>query len=418
MLRSLRVCRLRAILLAVSVTSFAADASAQNPVPTHNDLAYSVVSNDDGSQATLRMDVWEATADVERAPLVIWIHGGGWQGGTYNAAPPGLQSLLNAGYAVASVQYRLSGAAIFPAQIHDVKGATRFLRAHADDYGLDASRFAAFGSSAGGHLTALLATSGGVADLEGNSGGNLEHSSRVQAAIDFFGPTDLLQMNLDVTNPPGSNINHDASNSPESKLIGFDGTGEGIGVLRANLSNPAAPFPEKAGLVTLVNPITHIGNDDPPIFIAHGDQDATVPMKQSQRLADALAGAEIDHAMRVVVGAGHGFGTQGHTVINEAIDFVTAHFTRVAGDFNGDGAVNDADYSLWKQDFGSNLAAADANGNGFVDAADYTIWRDNLSAGSEVLSVVPEPSTLMVLFGGIANWNGRLARRRMLHVSR
>jgi acetyl esterase/lipase len=254
--------------MAVLVVAAWVDGLAFAQMPTHNDVAYAQVTNDDRTPATLRMDVWEATADVERAPLVIWIHGGAWLAGTYNSPPPGLQQFLNAGYAVASVQYRFSTAAIFPAQIYDVKGATRFLRAHADEYGLDPNCFVSFGSSAGGHLSALLATSGDVATLEGTTGGNLGLSSRVQAAIDYFGPTDLVQINFDVTTPPGSVINHDAPNSPESVLIGFDGSGEGIGVLRANLSNPDPPFPEKAALAASANSITHIKAGDPPMFVA------------------------------------------------------------------------------------------------------------------------------------------------------
>jgi acetyl esterase/lipase len=250
-------------MLALLVASLcSATSSAQTP--TINDLVYATVTNDDGSPATLRLDLWQNTTGSGRAPLLIWIHGGAWLAGTYNSPPPALQALLQSGFAVASVQYRLSGAAIFPAQIHDVKGAVRFLRSHADEYNLDPTRVSAWGSSAGGHLAALLATSGDVAEAQGTTGGNLTYSSRIQAAVDYFGPTDLLQMNADVTTPPGSIIDHDAPNSPESQLIGFDGTGEGIGVLRNNLSNPNPPFPEKAALVRLANPIEHVTPDDPP----------------------------------------------------------------------------------------------------------------------------------------------------------
>ena len=241
--------------------------------------------------------------------MAIWIHGGAWLGGSYNSPPTALQQLLQSGFAVASVQYRLSGAAIFPAQIHDVKGAVRFLRRHADEYNLDPTRFSAWGSSAGG--------------LSPRSGHQWRRNRRgrhdrwkpdifesVQAAVDYFGPTDLLQMNLDVTTPPGSVIDHDAPSSPESQLIGFDGAGEGIGTLRNNVSNPNPPFPEKAALVQLTNPNGHVTPDDPPVFIAHGNHDTLVPMNQSVRLAAALDAADIDNVMRVVVGAGHGFGTQ------------------------------------------------------------------------------------------------------------
>ncbi len=127
--------------------------------------------------------------------------------------------------AVASVDYRLTSQAglygafpvTFPAQIEDVKGAIRFLRANAGTYGLDPTRFGAWGSSAGGHLAALVGTSGGVAALEGTTGGNLAFSSSVQAVCGWFGPIDVLQMNPDVTTPPGSGIDHDATTSPESR---------------------------------------------------------------------------------------------------------------------------------------------------------------------------------------------------------
>jgi acetyl esterase/lipase len=384
---------------------------AQSITPTVNDLAYATVTNDDGSLATMRLDLWQSSDASQRAPVLIWIHGGGWQSGTYNNPPPGLQALLDSGYAVASVQYRLSGSAIFPAQIHDVKGAVRFLRAHSTEYNLDASQFAAWGSSAGGHLTTLLATSGDVPELEGTTGGNLEYSSRIQAAIDYFGPTDLLQMSADVTTPPGSSIDHDAFNSPESKLIGFSDLGEGLGVLRENLDNPTAPFPEKATLARLVNPIEHLDAADPPVFIAHGDLDTTVPLGQSLRLATAFEEAGIEHVMRVVVGAGHGFGTQGPTVNAEAIAFITEQLARTPGDYNGDGVVDDQDYWVWKQEYGTNHATADGNGDGIVDAVDYTVWRNSLPSGSSnAAKAVPEAGvSLLVVSGACATgWMSRL----------
>jgi acetyl esterase/lipase len=372
--------------------------------PTVNDLAYATVTNDNGSQTTLRLDLWKSTNTTKRSPLLIWIHGGAWLGGTYNGPPQGLPQLLQAGFAVASVQYRFSTAAIFPAQIHDVKGAVRFLRAHADEYNLDPTRFAAWGSSSGGHLAALLATSGDVAEAEGTVGGNFELSSRIQAAVDYFGPTDLLQMNLDVTTPPGSIINHDAPNSPESQLIGFDGAGQGMGVLRNNLANPNAPFPEKVALARLANPIEHVTAGDPPIFIAHGTQDTLVPMKQSERLATALDAADIENMMHVVTGAGHGFGAQSATVDPEAIAFLTQQLARLPGDFNADGSVDGDDYLVWRSDFGTSRVVADGNGDGFIDAADYVVWRDSFGtipgAAAEVPASalagaeIPEPTSL------------------------
>jgi acetyl esterase/lipase len=316
----------------ILLLGFCASVQAQppgTPLPTHNDLVYANVLGDDGSPSQLHMDLWLPASAPTSTPLVMWIHGGGWQAGTYNNPPIALQPLLSQGFAVASVEYRLSGDAIAPAQIHDVKGAVRFLRAHAVDFNLDAGSFAAWGSSAGGNLAALLGTSADVPGAEGGVGGNLAQSSRVQAVIDYFGPTDILNMNLDVTTPPGSAIDHDAPNSPESRLIGFDGPGEGIGVLRDNLNNPTAPFPQKRFLVQLMSPLTQISADDAPMFIAHGDQDTAVPFLQSVKLAAQLTAAGVENQFRLVVGAGHGFGPQGVAVNNEAIAFLRSHLMTV-----------------------------------------------------------------------------------------
>ena len=390
------------------ITAILCSAIAHSQTPNFNDLQYAVVPLDAGGTQTLSMDLWTASSGAERAPLVIWIHGGGWQSGTYNNPPPGLQAMLSAGFAVASVQYRLSSAAIFPAQIHDVKGAVRFLRANANDYGLDASRFAAWGSSAGGHLTALLATSGGVAELEGTTGGNFDQISTLQAAVDYFGPTDLLNMTADIVYPPGGS-SHDSPNSAESRLIGFDGVGEGIGVLRANLNNPAAPFPEKAALVAQLNPITHVTASDPPMFIAHGDQDTVVPLKQSFRLADALENIGVEHAVLTVAGAGHGFGTLTAAVNSEAIAFLAEQLFQPEGDYDRDGDTDGADFLLWQRQFGTTAnphgSGADGNGDGTVDNADLEIWQQNYGEGAEPLSAlgIPEPSTfaLFILAGSL-----------------
>ena len=149
----------------------------------------------------------------ENLPLIIWIHGGAWRGGDKKNYIR--REYLKAGYAGASLNYRLSQHAIFPAQIEDVKAAVRWLRANAETYGLDPNRFAAWGSSAGGHLVAILGTAGDVDKFE--VGENLEVSSRVQAVVDYFGPTDFLQM--DAQSLPDGLV-HNAPDSPESQLVG------------------------------------------------------------------------------------------------------------------------------------------------------------------------------------------------------
>ena len=230
----------------------------------------------------LKLDLYLPPGDAPK-PLLIWIHGGAWSMGSKNAPSPA-QQFVASGYAVAHVGYRLSQEARWPAQMHDCKAAVRWLRANAAEYHLDPQRFAAWGSSAGGHLVAVLGTSGDVADIEGASN-DLKESSRVQAVVDWFGPTDFLQMDK-----AGSEMNHDAARSPESHLIG--------GAIQENKDAAAK-----------ANPITYIGKGAlPPFLIMHGERDRTVPFNQSELLRDALHTAHADVTFRPVPGAGHGFG--------------------------------------------------------------------------------------------------------------
>jgi acetyl esterase/lipase len=181
------------------------------------------------------------------------------------------------------VEYRLSQEAIFPAQIHDCKGAVRWLRANAQKYHLDRNRFVAWGASAGGHLVALLGTSGGVAELEGNVN-DLKESSRVQAVIDWFGPADLPHMG-----EAESYVRHNAADSPEAKLIG-------------------GAIPENMDKAARASPTTYASKEAPPFLIMHGDRDFEVPFNQSERLYDALKKAGAEVTFIPMKGAGHGFG--------------------------------------------------------------------------------------------------------------
>lgn len=193
------------------------------------------------------------------------------------------------GYFVASVEYRLSQEAKFPAQIEDCKCAIRYLRAHAKKYNIDPDRIGCWGSSAGGHLVALLGTSGGVKELEGK-GGWQDQSSRVQAVCDWFGPTDFPKMG-------GS---HNDINSPECQLIG-------------------GSYTEKADVVRAANPITYVTRDDPPFLIMHGENDNTVPIGQSELLDEALKKAGVEVTFVRVKNAGHGFGGAGTEPSREEI---------------------------------------------------------------------------------------------------
>jgi acetyl esterase/lipase len=222
-------------------------------------------------------------------PVIVFVHGGGWQAGDRHdrqALP-----LVTKGYAVASIDYRLSQDAVFPAQLHDCKAAVRWLRAHAKAYGLDPAHIGAWGTSAGGHLVALLGTTGDVKELEGDEG-NLEYSSRVQAVCDWFGPTDLTKMDeQSAASGVPSHMHHNAPDSPEAKLIG----------------GPVADNKDKAAKA---NPIAYVSKDDPPFLIMHGDKDPLVPLAQSELLRDALEKAGVTVKLEVMKGAGHGFGNK------------------------------------------------------------------------------------------------------------
>jgi acetyl esterase/lipase len=220
-------------------------------------------------------------------PLIIWVHGGGWQNGSKAGGGPAL-GLLSKGYAVASINYRLSQHAVYPAQIEDCKAAVRFLRANAKKYNLDPDHFGVWGASAGGHLVALLGTTGGVKELEGD-GGNKGLSSKVQAVVDWFGPTDLTKMG-------GS---HDNPNSPEAKLLG-------------------GPVQDNKDKAAKANPIAYVTKDAAPFLILHGDQDKTVPYSQSELLAAALKKAGVEVTLTKVEGAGHG-GAQFNTPDNRKL---------------------------------------------------------------------------------------------------
>lgn len=247
------------------------------------DLAY--VENGHERQ---KLDLYLPAKAEGPLPLLIWIHGGGWQNGSKEGCPPARQGYLERGYAVASLNYRLSGHAAFPAQIEDCKAALRWLRAHAQEYGLDPERFGVWGSSAGGHLVALLGTSGAEKSLD--VGAHLDVSSRVQAVCDYYGPTDLTRM--DENTAPGARMRHNAPDSPESKLLG-------------------GPVQENKDKAARASPLTFVSAGMPPFLIVHGDADPVVAFSQSELLFDALKQAGGSVHLHRIKGAGHGQGFGG-----------------------------------------------------------------------------------------------------------
>lgn len=269
------------------------EAAPRNRVPEGvkalTDLAY--VANGHAKQ---KLDLYLPEKADKPTPLIVWIHGGGWAAGDKSEGCPPLNSgFTKYGYAVANLNYRLSGDAIFPAQIEDCKAALRWLRAHAAEYNLDPAHIGVWGGSAGGHLVALLGATNGnkVFDV----GAHLDQSSDVQAAVDFFGPTDIVQMDAHAL--PDARLKHDAPNSPEARLVG----------------GPIQNKPYR-DVAARVNPIPYLTSASAPYLIVHGDADPTVPHHQSELLYAALKEKGLPVRFHTIKGAGHGTGFGGKDI--------------------------------------------------------------------------------------------------------
>ena len=251
-----------------------------------------------GGGASQSLDLFVPPNANKPMPLVIWIHGGGWQKGDKGQCPAKVMTRF--GYVVASINYRLSQEAIFPAQINDCKAAVRWLRAHADEYHIDPDRVGVWGASAGGHLVALLGTAGDAKDLEGD-GGNAKFSSKVQAVCDFFGPADLTKVRDET-----------AADNAVTKLLG--------GSIRDHLDKAKQ-----------ASPVTYVTKDDPPFLIMHGTKDPLVQPRQSEWLNDALKQAGVESHLEIIEGAGHGgpeFATLEHRRM--ILEFFDAHLKPAA----------------------------------------------------------------------------------------
>ena len=239
----------------------------------HKNVEYAKVGD-----TPLHLDLYLPEKPKTADQLIVWIHGGGWRNGSKDRCA--FTWLNQYGYAVASIQYRLTDAATFPAQIHDCKGAIRFLRANAEKYGYKAEKIGVVGISAGGHLVALLGTGGDVPDLEGTVGGNLEQSSRVQAVVDMCGPTDFL---LSFKQHPAL---FGRPNSSVALLLG-------------------GPVRDKQELAKLASPAAHITADDPPLLIIHGSKDPIVNPQQSEHLRDLYREAKLNAKLELIPEGGH-----------------------------------------------------------------------------------------------------------------
>ena len=261
----------------------------------------------------LLLDVFSPDARPSgNLPSLVWIHGGGWEsgdkrGGYSDTFGP---MLAQRGFVLFSIDYRLSDQAIFPAQLHDAKAAVRWVRANATELGIDPERIGVWGHSAGGHLAALVGTTGDLPELEGESG-TPGVSSRVQAVIALSPATDFLEL------PAG--WPHVEPRRATEKLVG-------------------GSLEERSELVRMANPMTHIRPGTPPFLIVHGERDGVVPVQQGVKLSEALSAAGIETTLGVLPGADHWFAspTKGiatgdalQTIGQQAIAFFGAHLRSV-----------------------------------------------------------------------------------------
>lgn len=243
--------------------------------PTTSDIEYDKVGD-----ISLKLDFYEPTQRRPERPLIVWIHGGAWRSGSKSDVP--IAKLREQGFAIASVDYRLSPVAKFPAQIFDIKAAIRYMRANAGRFEIDANRFVLAGSSAGGHLAVLAAVSDGVPELSGDLGVPEKTSAKVQAVVSFFGAGNL-QTILSQSTPFGLDVRVPAL----EKFLG------GLPDQQPNLAR-------------LASPIEHIDSRDPPLWLFHGDQDPQMPISQSHELDGAYQKIGLPVRFEVVHGGKHG----------------------------------------------------------------------------------------------------------------
>jgi len=252
-------------------------ALAQQILPDFANIEYAKPNN-----ISLKLDIYLPKNVSKPYPVIVFVHGGGWRVGSKDDPPTDFLVLL--GYAVVSINYRLSQQALFPAQLYDCKAAIRWIRANAGQYGFNPQKIGAWGGSAGGHLVALLGTTANIDSLEGKVGGNLLFSSAVQAVCDWYGPANFLT----ICDYP-STINHCSSTSPEAELIG--------GAIPNN--------PQKAWAAS---PIAYVTKNAPPFLIMHSTGDMAVPFHQSVELDSALRQVGVKVTFKAVVGNLHGVG--------------------------------------------------------------------------------------------------------------
>jgi acetyl esterase/lipase len=272
--------RLPLAALALIALAASARAADEPKVATANDLVYSKVG-----ETELKLDLARPLEGDGPFPAVLVIHGGAWRGGSKDSNRRQLGEFARRGYVAISPQYRFCPKETFPAQVTDVKAAVRWLRAHAEEYKVDSEHLGAIGYSAGGHLSLMLGLTGPDDGLEGEVTADAP-SSRVQAVVNYFGPTDLAADDYgDVSK----------------------------GLIKDFLGGTPAEKPEAAAKAS---PLTFVTKDDPPVLTFQGTKDPLVPYTQAFKLTDALTKAGVPGRVELLVGAGHGW--QGEEVTRTA----------------------------------------------------------------------------------------------------
>ncbi|WP_433361521.1 cellulose binding domain-containing protein [Streptosporangium sp. CA-115845] len=271
-----------AMTLLATVGVSVASAPPAHATQVITDIAYAA-PQPTGSRGHL-LDLYLPSTGITPRPLLIWHTGSAWTSDDGKTGADAIAAIFNPlGFAVAGVSVRSSAQAIFPAQVHDIKAAIRWLRANASAYQIDPNRFAIMGDSSGGWLTEMATLSGGVAAMEGTVG-TTGVSSAVQVGLAFYGPTDFLQMNAQ--NLPTGGLDHDSPASPESLLVG-------------------CPIQTCPATVAQANPMTYVDGNDPPLMFLHGQADFLVPHGQSVLLYNRIK-AQCGNATFVSVpGADH-----------------------------------------------------------------------------------------------------------------
>jgi len=277
-------------------------AQAPQETTVQKDVIYGQSENVD-----LKLDLAKPDSGNGPAPAVVCIHGGGWQLGNKSSYEPVIRQLAAHGYVAAAVEYRLTPKYRWPAQIHDVKCAVRYLRAHSKELNIDPDKMAALGDSAGGHLALLLGLMDPKDDFEG-TGGNSEYPSKVQAVINYYGPADFRVWHVSPEGEPG--VQQAYGKDPEAVLADFLGT-----------SDRTAP------VMVQVSPITYVNTGDPPILTFHGSSDPLVPVEQARMLHATLEKAGVPQKLVILEGAGHGWsGQQLEETSQQSLQFLESVF--------------------------------------------------------------------------------------------